>query len=285
MTMILVATCSEYPHPTPNLEALLGALRSMGVEAAYLPWKTTPLETFASADAVLPLCCWDYYDDPERFLGWIDALEARGAKLLNAPELLRWNLRKIYLLELASAGLPVPKTLHLPEPSRSGIEESMERQGWQVAVLKPVSSQNGHGIHKLDWADRAHWPIDLALTGEWLLQEFQSDVGALGETTMTFIDGVFSHAVRRVLKPGEWRANPQYGITYERVEASRDVIDTAQAYVSFLPQTPLYARVDGLVRPSGFMLMELELIDPYLYLEFAPGSADRMARALLQRLG
>jgi hypothetical protein len=63
------------------------------------------------------------------------------------------------------------------------------------------------------------------------------------------------------------------------------VIDTAQAYIDFLPQTLLYARVDGLVRADSFMLMELELIDPYLYLEFAPGSADVMAKALLQRLG
>jgi glutathione synthase/RimK-type ligase-like ATP-grasp enzyme len=282
---ILIATCSEYPHPTPNLEALLKALRAHGMEAAYLPWKTAPLDTFAAADAVLPLCCWDYYDDPERFLGWIDALGARGAKLLNEPDLLRWNFRKTYLLELAEAGLAVPKTLHLPEASRQTIERDMGRQGWQAAVLKPVSSQNGHGIHKLEWADRARWPSSLELNGEWLLQEFQEDIGALGETTLTFIDGIFSHAVRRVLKPGEWRANPQFGITYERVEVSRDVIGTAQAYIDHLPQAPLYARVDGLARPGGFILMELELIDPYLYLEFAPGSADVMARAVLRRLG
>jgi glutathione synthase/RimK-type ligase-like ATP-grasp enzyme len=282
---ILIATCSEYPHPTPNLEALLKALRAHGMEAAYLPWKRTPLDTFAAADAVLPLCCWDYYDDPERFLGWIDALAARGAKLLNEPDLLRWNFRKTYLLELAAAGLAVPKTLHLPEASRQTIERDMGRQGWQAAVLKPVSSQNGHGIHKLEWADRARWPSSLELNGEWLLQEFQEDIGALGETTLTFIDGIFSHAVRRVLKPGEWRANPQFGITYERVEVSRDVIGTAQAYIDHLPQAPLYARVDGLARPGGFILMELELIDPYLYLEFSPGSADVMARAVLRRLG
>ena len=284
MTAILIATCSEYPHPTPNLEALIGALRSAGVEAAYLPWKTTALETFASADAVLPLCCWDYYDDPARFLGWIDALEARGTRLINPPELLRWNFRKTYLLEIAAAGLAVPKTFHLPEASGDAIARRMEEQGWRIAVLKPVSSQNGHGIQKLHWADRADWSVE-GTTGEALLQEFQADVGALGETTMTFIDGAFSHAVRRVLKPGEWRANPQYGITYERVEVSRDVVETAKTYLNLLPQVPFYARVDGLVRSGGFMLMELELIDPYLYLEFTPGSADVMARKLLHRLG
>jgi glutathione synthase/RimK-type ligase-like ATP-grasp enzyme len=281
--MILIATCSEYPHPTPNLEALVGALRAQGTEAGYLPWKTTPLETFVESDAVLPLCCWDYYDDPGRFLACIEALEAKGARLLNPPELLRWNFRKTYLLEMAAAGLPVPRTIRLSDTSPGAIAQAMEQEGWRTAVLKPISSQNGHGIQKLDWADRALWSVE-GMAGDMLLQEFQADIGALGETTMTFIDGAFSHAVRRVLKAGEWRANPQYGITYERVEVSRDVVDAARAYIDFLPQTPLYARVDGLVRANSFMLMELELIDPYLYLEFAPGSADVMARALLRRL-
>jgi len=282
--MILIATCSEYPHPTPNLEALLNALRAFGVEASYRPWKDTPPDVFVAAEAVLPLCCWDYYDDPARFLAWINALEARGTRLLNAPDLLRWNFRKTYLLEMEAAGLSVPRTLHLPDVSRAAIEGFMEQEGWPVAVLKPVSSQNGHGMRKLAWAERAEWCIEDGAIGEALLQEYQDDVGALGETTMTFIDGAFSHAVRRVLKSGEWRANPQYGITYERVEVGNGVIETAKTYLGLLPQTPLYARVDGLVRPGGFMLMELELIDPYLYLEFAPGSADRMAQALLRRL-
>lgn len=281
--MILIATCSEYPHPTPNLEALISALRSMGMEADYLPWKTTPLEMFAATEAVLPLCCWDYYDDPQRFLDWIEALEARGARLINSPELLRWNFRKTYLLELAAAGLAVPRTFHLPDANYEAIEQRMEENGWRTAVLKPVSSQGGHGIRKLLWEERSRWSIDSG-QDEALLQEFQEDGGALGETTFTFIDGYFSHAVRRVLKAGEWRANPQYGITYERIEPDRATIEAARRYLDVLSDTPLYARVDGLVRADGFMLMELELIDPYLYCEFAPGSAGVFARALLNRV-
>lgn len=241
------------------------------------------MEAFAATDAVLPLCCWDYYDDPGRFLDWIEALEARGARLINGPELLRWNFRKTYLLKLAAAGLAVPQTFHLPHTTREIVEQRMEENGWPVAVLKPVSSQGGHGIQKLHWAERDRWSID-ARRGETLLQEYQNDIGALGETTLTFIDGHFSHAVRRVLKTGEWRANPQYGITYERVELDQTVVETARRYLSALPEMPLYARVDGLIRPDGFMLMELELIDPYLYCEFEPGSADAFARALLKRI-
>ncbi len=282
--MILIATCSEYPHPTPNLDALLTALRELGAEADFLPWKTTGVETFAAADAVLPLCCWDYYDEPQRFLNWIDALEEAGVKLLNSPALLRWNFRKTYLLEMAASGIPVPKTFHLPEAGSQVVADRMEQEEWQTAVLKPVSSQSGHGVQKLDWAERHRWSVD-GLSGEMLLQEFQSDIGALGETTMTFIDGTFSHAVRRVLPCGEWRANDQFGITYERVVLGQDMIDAGAACLAHLPHTPLYARVDGIARDSGFMLNELELIEPYLYLEFAPGSAKRMAQAVLDRIG
>lgn len=281
--MILIATCSEYPHPTPNLEALISALRSAGTEADHLPWKTTQLEAFAAASAVLPLCCWDYYDDPVRFLDWIEALEARGTRLINSPTLLRWNFRKTYLLELATAGLAVPQTFHLPDATRETIERRMEENGWRTAVLKPVSSQSGHGVEKLHWAERDRWSIDV-MSGDVLLQEYQDDIGALGETTLTFIDGHFSHAVRRVLKSGEWRANTQYGTTYERAEPDHATVEAARRYLDVLPETPLYARVDGLVRPDGFMLMELELIDPYLYCEFASGSADTFAQALLRRI-
>ena len=100
--MILIAICSEYPHPTPNLEALVNGLKAQGMDAAYLPWKTTPLETFIATDAVLPLCCWDYYDDPGRFLAWIEALEARGARLLNGPMEVPGGQRVVQMIDPSS---------------------------------------------------------------------------------------------------------------------------------------------------------------------------------------
>jgi glutathione synthase/RimK-type ligase-like ATP-grasp enzyme len=259
-------------------------LTSLGAEAAHLPWKDTSLEVFAAADAVLPLCCWDYHGDPRQFARWIEGLEGRGVKVMNSARALRWNLRKTYLLEMAAAGLTVPKTVYLPEATRQAVESRMEQEGWEVAVLKPVSGQSGYGVRRLPWAERAGWALDGTTSGEALLQQYQGDVASLGETTLTFIDGTFSHAVRRILRPGEWRANQQYGTTIERMDPSPAVVQAARSYLDILPEIPLYARVDGLVRPGGFMLMELELIEPYLYLEFAPGSAERLARALLRRL-
>lgn len=213
--MILFATCREYPEPTPSLEALLQSLLRLGAEAEQRIWTDTPIETFAAADLVLPLCCWDYHADPQRFTAWIDALDERGTRLVNDSAVLRWNLRKTYLLEMAAGGLAVPKTIHLPLASADAVEACMRQEGWDIAILKPVSGQSGHGVRKLELGKSSDWALDTHGGGEALLQAFQSDIGVLGETTFTFIDGAFSHAVRRRLKSGEWRANLQYGATPE----------------------------------------------------------------------
>lgn len=279
--MILIATSREYPEPTPSIRLLIDALTVRGRKAELRVWTDTPVETFAAANLVLPVCCWDYHADPSQFVRWIDGLEARNARLVNSAAVLRWNLRKTYLLQMAKDGLTVPATLHLPIPSAHAIEAAMRQQEWATAILKPVSGQSGFGVTKLDLASRAEWMLDGR--GESLLQEFQADIGTAGESTLTFFGGAFSHAVRRNLKPGEWRANLQFGATYEAFDPSSDTIDAAQRYLAQAPEPPVYARVDGLVRPGGFTLMELELIEPYFYLEFVHGSVDRLADALIGR--
>jgi len=279
--LILIATSRDYPEPTPSIRLLIEALDARGVKAELRVWTDTPAEAFAAADLVLPICCWDYHSDPSRLEHWIGELDRSGARLINSAKVLRWNLRKTYLLQMAKAGLAVPATLHLPSTNADAVEAAMRRQGWRTAILKPVSGQSGYGVAKLDLATRAEWKLN---GGESLLQEFQADIGALGESTLTFIDGAFSHAVRRNLKPGEWRANLQFGATYEAFDPSPATVAAARRYLDASPEPPVYARVDGLARPDGFMLMELELIEPYLYLEFAPGSAERLAEALIARL-
>jgi glutathione synthase/RimK-type ligase-like ATP-grasp enzyme len=279
--VILVATCRQYPHPTPSLDCLFQALGALGLAAEHRPWTDTPVADFAAADLVLPLCCWDYHDKVERFAAWIVALEAAGARLVNAPAVLRWNLRKTYLLEMAARGLAVPATVHLRDADEAAVAGVLGRQGWPRAVLKPVSGQSGFGVRMLEAADPASWAIP---KGEILLQDFQPEIATLGETTLTFIDGAFSHAVHRRLGPGEWRANMQYGATVAPVELAPEVIAAARHYLDAAPEIPAYARVDALLRPGGLLLMELEAIEPYLYFEMVEGSAGRLAQALLRRL-
>lgn len=282
--MILFATCNRFPDPTPSLNLLLKALQAAGVEAGFHPWNHADQRPFRSADLVLPVCCWDYQPEIARFRAWIDGLDAAGVALINAAGVLRWNLRKTYLLDLAAAGLAVPRSFHLASATPAAIEAHLRRRGWQSAVLKPVSGQGGAGVLKLDLADRGTWDLGEHFGAEVLLQAFHPEIVALGEITLVFVEGEFSHAIQRRLQPGEWRANHQYGVSVETAKVDAGLIATARRYLDAAPAMPFYARVDGLARPEGFMLMELEAVEPYFYFELVPGAAERFAAALKRRL-
>ncbi|WP_162914938.1 ATP-grasp domain-containing protein [Desertibaculum subflavum] len=282
--MIVFATCNRFPDPTPSLDLLLKALQADGVDAGFHPWNHADQRPFGAADIVLPICCWDYQPEVARFRAWIDGLDAAGVALLNPAPLLRWNLRKTYLLDLAASGLAVPRSFQLASATPEAIEAHLRRQGWQSAVLKPVSGQGGAGVLKLDLADRAGWDLGEQLGAEALLQAVHPEIAALGEITLVFVDGEFSHAVQRRLQPGEWRANHQYGVSVEAASVDAGLIATARRYLDAAPSLPFYARVDGLARPDRFLLMELEAVEPYFYFELVPGTAERFAAALKRRL-
>jgi len=279
--MILVATCDQLDHPTPSIDLLLKALQSRGLDAEHKAWRTTSVGDFAAAELVLPLCFWDHHGALAHFIDWVDAVETAGGRLINHPEILRWNFRKTYLLELQRAGLSVPPTIHLDQVDGGKVERLMLQREWGSVVVKPVSGQDGHGLVKLEVDERDRWPV-LSFPGqEALVQAFQPDIETFSETTVTFFAGEFSHAVRRIPAQAEWRANRQFGVKVEAAAVSDDVVADAKQFLTCVPGHPLYARVDGIVRPDGFVLMELELIDPYLYLEFAPRrAADTLARLL-----
>jgi glutathione synthase/RimK-type ligase-like ATP-grasp enzyme len=281
---VTIATCQTYPHPSPSLELLIASLKDAGVTAAFVPWATTPIDAYADVDLVLPLCCWDSHHNPVAFSRWLDELERKQVPLLNDKQTVVWNLKKTYLTDIAAKGALVPQSQHIEKVSREEIAWRMETAGWSSAVLKPIYGEGGDGVALL-YADSAEkWKLDRWLDHGALLQEFQSDIASYNETTLFFVDGNFSHAVRRHLPEGEWRANLQYGATLARVEVDQSYIKQAAEFLSYAPSLPLYARVDGILRPKGLMVMELELIDPYPHLEFAEGSSDVLANAIVKRL-
>lgn len=282
--MILIATCDQLDHPTPSIRLLLDALHARGLDADHKAWRSTSVSEYAAADLVLPLCFWDHHGALAHFLDWVDAVALAGGRLINHPEILRWNFRKTYLLELERAGLPVPPTTHLGKVEAGKVERLMREKDWATAVVKPVSGQDGHGLVRLEIDERARWP-DLSFPGqEALVQAYQPEIETLGETTLTFFAGEFSHAVKRLPAQRDWRANRQFGVQLAAVSVSDDVIADAKRYLDRAPGCPVYGRVDGIVRPDGFLLMELELIDPYLYLEFAPPHATETLATLLAEL-
>jgi glutathione synthase/RimK-type ligase-like ATP-grasp enzyme len=163
----------------------------------------------------------------------------------------------------------------------------MDEQGWQRAVLKPSVGASGHNVHLLACED----PIaDLLATSGLaaaglpvIVQEFVPEVRG-GELAFVFFDGDFSHVFRRRPAEGEFRVNSQYQGVAEPAETPAEAVRQARAVLDALPALPLYARVDGVLRDGRLILMELELNEPGLMLQLAPGSAGRFAEATLRRL-
>lgn len=271
--MIIITTCNKYPEIGQGLQLIVDALTERGQVVRCLPWQHRDLSVFCQAKSVLPLCAWDYTEHAQEFSRWLNAVQAGGGHLINGALTLQRNMKKTYLLALEEKGLRVTPTRYLEYPSYEQLATLSQSEGWHDMVVKPVFGQSGHGV----WRYRPDMPDqhDRLTAGQGVIvQPFIESISRQGELALCFIAGEFSHAMCRMPAKGEWRANSQYQASVYQVDVSSGVIDQASSYLSCLDETPLYARVDGVVIEGAFVLCELELIEPALFFERVSNLSD-----------
>jgi glutathione synthase/RimK-type ligase-like ATP-grasp enzyme len=232
-------------------------------------------------DAVVLRSPWDYYLKADAFRDWIDDLDRRDVRLINHPDTLRWNLDKIYLKDLADAGVPITPTVFAEHGA--GLRDILAERGWHDVVLKPRVSAAGHRTVRLDAeaADQHQAELDDLVThGGALIQPYLPIIESDGEWSVIFLGGEFSHAARKRPARGEFRVQFQFGGTAEP-GAPDDLLIRQATEVVKAVQTPwTYARVDGCVVDGRFLLMELEMLEPLLFLLQDKGAGERFARAI-----
>lgn len=249
-------------------------MQDAGLQVDARPWQS---DVDADRPALIfPLAAWDYTDHPDDFRRWIDQVTLSGGVFANDPRLMLWNMDKGYLADLAALGVAVPPTFRIED--RAQVRAVMREHRWGQAVIKPAIGQSGNGVCLLQEGR----PLP-DFEGPQILQPWLPEIRQ-GELSMVFIAGVYSHAVRRLPAAGDWRANSQYGVQVTPANAPAAAIMAGADCLGRLPQMPFYARVDGLMIGNGFLLTELELIEPALFWDIVPGSAARFARAVLDRL-
>lgn len=279
---VVITTCRAYPALSADLLPLAAELRRTGVCVRSLPWQECMPP---SVGLILPLCAWDYAAEPGRFAEWLRQAVEFGAEFANSPALMRWNMRKSYLLDLQSKGIDVIPTKILPADVVQ-IEQVLREQNWSQAVIKPLIGQSGRLVAKIERGE----PLpDLSPYAHGVvLQPYIAETAEYGETSLIFFSGEFSHAVSRQPADNEWRANSVYGVQIHPAKPSAAVIRQAAQVLAKLPETPFYARVDGTVIGERFLLNELELIEPALYLrqavDFPENIAHKLARLICLRL-
>jgi glutathione synthase/RimK-type ligase-like ATP-grasp enzyme len=269
-----LVTCAAARPLDTDLPLLVAELP----EARIVTWDD-PTVDWSAFGAVVIRSTWDYHAHLEQFLDWAGRVAAMTS-LWNPPQLIEWNVDKRYLLELAASGIPiVPTQVVGADDERPPCEGDI--------VVKPSIGAGSVGVRRFtDDPAGAHEHIDV-LHGRGavaMVQQYVAEIDAHGETGMVFIGGVFSHAFRKepiLASTIQWEASDgQQGMfARERTAAttpSAPELAVAELVVATLPATA-YARVDLLPTGDGPVVLELEVIEPSLFLHLDPASPARAA--------
>ena len=296
MPSIALATYAALPALAPDEHPLVAELAAIGIRAAPAVWDD-PAVAWGDFDGVVIRSCWDYHLRIDEFFVWIDRVAALGARVWNPPRMLRWNSRKTYLHDLAAGGIRTVPTLWLAgdgaRRSTLSLEKILEDTGWHHAVVKPVVSASAHETWRLSRDEaRVNRTIHDArlrtlVAGHGaMVQPFVPEIATDGEWSLLFFGGEFSHVVQKRAAHGDFRVQREFGGTFETMSRPTPrVLDQAERALRAAPGNSLYARVDGVIIDGDFVVTELELLEPSLFLDGDPAAPRRFAAAIAAALG
>jgi glutathione synthase/RimK-type ligase-like ATP-grasp enzyme len=277
---VAIASCHRLPKVDADQAPLVDALRAAGLRADVLAWDD-PAADFATARLTILRATWNYSTQPERFADWLTRTAAATA-LWNPLPVVRWNMHKGYLLDLARAGVPVTPTHLVRRGSSERLAEIAAAREWGEVVVKPAVSAGSRLTLRADASTErgeAHLRA-LVAQEDALVQPYLPAVEGYGERALIVIDGELTHAVRK---------GPRFAGQAESITGPFDISDAeaalVRAAIAAIPSPVLYARVDVAPGPDGRpVLMELELIEPSLFFARGPRDVERLVEAIGRRL-
>jgi glutathione synthase/RimK-type ligase-like ATP-grasp enzyme len=279
MRLAVLVPDSGYEEPWAwafDVEA--DALRATGCSVDAVAW--TEVDEVAGYDLVLPLVAWGYHLDYARWLALLDRAEAERWPMINPPTLLRWNSDKAYLAELAERGVSTVPTLAVEACCDADLDEARRRFGSDWLVIKPPVSASASGTHRL--APNDDLP-DESRRKPMILQPLIEEIARTGEFSLMLFDGELSHTVVKRPKSGDFRVQPHHGgVTLPSVPPP-GAEQLAKQALAAAPATATYARVDIVPDDEGTLrIMEVELIEPALFLDHAPDNGAGFTRSILR---
>jgi glutathione synthase/RimK-type ligase-like ATP-grasp enzyme len=300
---LALATCAELPELDPDDHALRAALLERGVPTDVVVWDD-PTVDWGTYPHVIIRSTWDYTERPAQFADWTRRVE-RTSTLLNPAAVVGWNIDKTYLRDLEKAGLPIVPTIWL-DPERNLDSRAIHTRfpAFGDFVIKPTVSAGSRDTGRYDAGVTqqrslaiTHAKNLLSVGRRVMIQRYLGKVDTVGETALVFIDGTFSHSVRKgALLDGPYREGLEDELYRQEIMTARDATDAerelAERVVAALPSISpgddgplLYARVDLIPDDEGNpVVLEVELTEPSLFFTYAEGSAQRFADAIVARL-
>ncbi|GAA2524233.1 ATP-grasp domain-containing protein [Rarobacter incanus] len=295
---IALVTCAALPELDADDQPLAKALADAGYDVSVVSWDADGVD-WSGFDLAVIRSTWDYSNRPEEFLAWASSVK----NVVNAAGVVKWNTDKHYLKDLAGLGVKTIDTVWLdPHKHLSSQAIHTRLPAFGDYVIKPTISAGAQDTirYRESSAEARGKAIlhvrELLRAGRHVMvQRYLSRVDSAGESCLVYIDGVFSHAVRkdamlqRDVVPAKGLYTPEImtaaQATEEQYRLAEQTMDSAAKLLGIERSQLLYARVDMLPGDDDVPhLLELELTEPSLFLAQSPGSLDRLVRAIQHRL-
>jgi len=289
---IVILTDSKHVSPlliddyTKNViteDALIqNALGLQGLRVLRLSWDDKDFD-WSSTAYILFRSTWDYFNRFDEFSKWLTKV-SKLTTLLNSEEIILWNIDKHYLLDLKNNGIHIPKTYFIEKGSSDTLKDLHLNLKWTETILKPCVSGAARHTYKLNLETlNAHESIFKTLIKKesMMLQPFQNNIVEKGEISMMVFNGIFTHAVLKKAKKGDFRVQDDFGGSVHQYTPSKSEIDFVVKTVKACKELPIYARVDIFTDNNGELaLSELELIEPELWFRLHPEAAHILAKEI-----
>lgn len=282
---VALITCSERPELSKSDTLLQKALAARDIEAQPLVWNDPAVDWSRPLVSIIR-STWDYHHQRTAFLEWAQCVSQLHT-LWNPLPLLSWNTHKSYLNDLKEHDIPIIPTCWHAQGASANLAQLMQKHGWSQVVIKPAVSADSYGtiLVKEDMVDEGQQYLDHMLSiRDMLIQPFLPAIMSNGERSLMFIDGEITHAVVRPPVLYDMQTQPilpQKGL----VVPQEDELQLARKIIDTLSSPALYARID-LVRDVDGQLrvMEVELVEPELWLTWMPTAAERFADAIAREV-
>ncbi|GAA0856357.1 hypothetical protein [Aliiglaciecola litoralis] len=262
-------------------------LEKMGWSVEEVSWRDQSVD-WNWYDVVVIRSTWDYQAEPEAFLRVLEQIEASSAALENSLALVQWNISKDYLKQLESKGVPIVPTIWCDTYDYNQIVTAFEELNCDEIVLKPWVSANADHTYRLalsDVKDQAEGITSVFSKRQYMIQPFLPSVIQEGEYSLFYFGGKYSHCIIKIPKQQDFRVQEEHGGQIRSVSADPELLRASEIALAALPEKPLYARIDLIKYQAEYVVMEIELIEPSLYFNMDPESAQRFANAFVDKYG
>ena len=260
-------------------------LELLGLNVIIKDWKSKKFD-WSKAEYAIFRSTWDYFDNFKLFSNWLEKNKYE-IKFINSLEIIKWNLDKVYLLELQEKGINIAPTILIKKNQPTTLKKLFEDTGWKEAVLKPTVSgaaRHTYRINRNSYNDYEEIFKGLICNEDFLFQEFIKNIISKGELSLIVIGGKYTHAVKKTAKKGDFRVQDDHGGKVEVYYASDKEIEFAEQCINLCLEMPLYARVDiAYDNNNELSLVELELIEPELWFRNNKKSAELLAKEISKK--